>query len=197
MAHAAPRAASYADVRPLVRRPPVVRRALQVLLGGAALLVIVLPLTSQLTAAQPQQVLGHPVLTVLSGSMSPTVRTGDLVVDHAVGGPTRARLAVGDVITFRASAGSSRLFTHRIVEVRRDARGAVSYVTRGDANDAPDAAVTPASDVVGKLWFRVPAAGYVVSALANPWADLLVGVAVGLSGLAARLLQAAGRRRPL
>jgi signal peptidase I len=50
---------------------------------------------------------GHPVLTILSGSMSPAFGTGDVVVDRVVPASGTTTLRSGDVITFRAPDGWS------------------------------------------------------------------------------------------
>ena len=47
---------------------------------------------------------------------------------------------------------------HRIVEIIQE-DGALSYVTKGDANNAKDAGAVSAGDVVGKVIATVPGAG--------------------------------------
>jgi signal peptidase len=107
---------------------------------------------------------GHPVLTIVSGSMSPAFDTGDAAVDRVVASETTT-LHSGDVITFRAPAAdgatSSVLITHRITAVIRSAGGATLYATRGDHNQTDDPAPVPASNVVAVYQFHVPVAGCV------------------------------------
>lgn len=77
-----------------------------------ATLAVVVAVMSHFSPAGKYNVFGHPVLSVLSGSMSPTIKTGDLVYDNPVTLAEAAHLRVGQIITFRASAGKT--FTHRI-----------------------------------------------------------------------------------
>lgn len=112
-------------------------------------------------------ILNHPVLSVLSGSMAPTIKTGDLVVDDRLSPDQVNRLRPGQIISFRSSTGG-QIFTHRIAAVQQLPGGAVGYVTKGDANDARDGPVVPSSAVVGLFQSRIPAGGYVLNDLHRP-----------------------------
>jgi signal peptidase len=113
------------------------------------------------------RVFGHPVMIVVSGSMSPTIKTGDLIVDNAVN-PTQARhLRVGQIITFRDSPTSKVVITHRIVRVT-SVDGTVAYITKGDANNAADANPRPAADVLGVFSYTVNRGGYILNSLHRP-----------------------------
>jgi signal peptidase len=110
---------------------------------------------------------GHPVMSVLSGSMSPVIRTGDLIVDDPVTAAQAEHLQVGQIVSFREAPGSTSVITHRIVAVQVH-DGMVSYVTKGDANNAADTPARPASDVVGVFSSDIPRGGYILSALHRP-----------------------------
>jgi signal peptidase I len=112
-------------------------------------------------------IFGRPVMTVLSGSMSPAIRTGDLIVDSPVSPVSARQLRAGQIASFRAAPGSRLVITHRItgVVVRH---GTVRYRTEGDANSAPDAQLRPAGQVVGVLRWVVPHGGLVLAALHRP-----------------------------
>ena len=101
-------------------------------------------------------VFGHRLLIVLTGSMNPTFRAGDLVV---VSGVSPAQVSVGDVITFRHALDSSLLVTHRVVKVIWDG-DAVFWRTRGDANRAPDPVLVTSPRLVGRVEMIIPYAGY-------------------------------------
>ena len=96
-------------------------------------------------------------LTVLSGSMIPTFDPGDVVVVRDTDADT---LEVGDVITFQPFPDDPRLTTHRVQEVRYGVNG-VSYVTKGDNNDAVDLEPITAQQVKGEVWYVVPYVGHV------------------------------------
>jgi signal peptidase len=126
---------------------------------------------------------GHPVMTVLSGSMTPVIRPGDVIVDIPVTPEQAASLQPGQIISMREAPGSQRIITRRVVAVRV-ARGTVSYITKGDANSAPGLVPRPASEVVGVFRFAIPWGGYILAALQRP---LVLGalLAAGLLALLA------------
>lgn len=118
-------------------------------------------------------------LTVLSGSMTPTFRTGSVVLIRPV---DPATLRVGDVVTYQRRPGVAEYVTHRIVAVDT-ATTPVSFTTKGDANRGPDLDPVPASAVRGRAWFAVPYLGTLRQLAGNRSLALLV-VVVGLSGYA-------------
>lgn len=73
---------------------------------------------------------GYRTLTVLSGSMEPTLHVGDVVLVDQVS-PTAVR--VGDIVTFRDPEDPTRLITHRVREIHVSGPN-VEFVTKGDAN---------------------------------------------------------------
>lgn len=119
-------------------------------------LVLIAAALVLLAAATP--VLGNKTLIVRSGSMSPAIGVGDLVVARPFAGSYER----GDVIAFRSVGNSTIMVTHRIVDVV-DESGGVAYITKGDANDAPDTGAVTADRVVGRVVVTVP---YVGKALA-------------------------------
>lgn len=77
-------------------------------------------------------VLGYKPVIVLSGSMEPAIHTGDLILLHKA---DISQLKEGDVICYLVSG---KAITHRIVEIKGEENGQVSYITQGDANNAAD-----------------------------------------------------------
>jgi len=146
----------------------VISTAAGVLLGVFTLFAIVVAVSTHFSTDGRLGIFGHPVMTVLSGSMAPVINTGDLVVDDRVSPAQAAALHEGQIISFRATADSRQIFTHRIVGVEAVPGGGVAYITRGDANDSRDGPVTPSANVVGLYRTRVPYGGYVLSALHRP-----------------------------
>lgn len=92
-------------------------------------------------------------LTVLSGSMSPTLNQGDMVVSASV--PLTA-IKPGDVISFRSTDGKT-LVTHRVVEAKSD-----GFIVKGDANEDPDPTAVGLTQVVGRMAFSLPLFGYLL-----------------------------------
>ena len=130
-------------------------------------LVMLIAFTTRVSAKQQLNVLGHPLLVVLSGSMGPAIDTGDLIIDKPVSGKAATRLRVGQTITFRDRPNSAVTLTHRIHSVVSQG-GKVFYETKGDANDAPDPSLRPASDVIGTYVQKIPRGGYFLTNLHKP-----------------------------
>ena len=112
---------------------------------------------------------GYIPLTVLSGSMSPTIETGDMIVTRS----GVSNLQVGDIITYRV--GNS-LVTHRIMEITTD-NGNVAYITQGDANNTMDGNPITKDQIVGKYQFRIPFAGYVMANLRG-WLGIVLAIGI-------------------
>jgi signal peptidase len=139
-----------------------------IVFGGIALLAVVIAVSSHFSPAGQLGIAGHPVMSVLSGSMAPVINTGDLIVANKLTPAQAAGLQPGQIISFRPTPGSPQIFTHRIVAVEVAPDGSVAYVTKGDANDSKDTDATPSTDIVGLYHSRIPAGGYVLAALHRP-----------------------------
>lgn len=106
----------------------------------------------------------QPVV-VISGSMTPDIQPGDLLITTK--SPIED-LQPGAVATIR-SAHTGNFVTHRVVAV--DAQGDDYAVTmKGDANDVVDAEtyLIPAASEVWLPRLTVPAGGLVVESISNP-----------------------------
>jgi signal peptidase len=136
-------------------------------------LAVVVAVASHLAPPGQYTVFGHPVLTALSGSMAPTLRTGDLAYDDPLRAGQAAHLKAGQVITFRATPGGRQIVTHRIHAVVT-VQGNLAYQTKGDANPTPDATPVLPSQVVGLYRGRVPYGGYLLNALHQPFSLILL-----------------------
>jgi signal peptidase len=132
-----------------------------------AAVVVVIAIATRLSTKQQYTAFGHPILVVLSGSMSPAIKTGDLIFDNGVSAETATKLHRGQIITFYDQPGSKTVITHRIVKVVHRG-GQVLYQTKGDSNNAPDATLRPASTVIGTYAGKVPRGGYFLSNLHKP-----------------------------
>jgi signal peptidase len=109
-----------------------------------------------LLAAVLPQLAGYRSFTVRSGSMTPAIETGDVVVTKPIS-PLSAR--VGDIVTFLDPEGTGRLFSHRVQSIRPEGES-VAFVTRGDANTSTENWRVPADGSVGKVAYRIPKIGY-------------------------------------
>lgn len=162
----------------------VVRRTTRVALTAGAAIGVLSVLGVVLGS-----LLGLRPMVVTSGSMSPAIPAGSLVVAEET---PAADVVIGDVVAVEVADGR---VMHRVVAAHRS--GADTVLTlRGDANGAPDEDpyVVRQVDLVR---FDVPLLGHPVSWLSTPWGLLFLGAgACGLLVFAFRPAPAQpGRRR--
>jgi signal peptidase len=120
---------------------------------------------------------GARPLAVLSGSMEPTLGTGDITVVRTIA-PLDAR--PGDIVTFRDPNNSERLITHRVRSMRVQG-DRVAFVTRGDANNVSERWRVPVSGEIGRVAYRIPELGWVLMyARRQGLFVLLLGAALAL-----------------
>ena len=145
---------------------------------GAAVLAVLLALA---LAGILAPAFGWRLDVVQSGSMSPAIQVGDLVITS----PCEPEdIRVGDVICFR-SGGT--LVCHRVIAVDGSDQ---AFSTKGDANEDPDPVPVAHDDVVGRATAGVPLLGYVVSFLRGPFGCALMVL------LAVLILVAGNDERP-
>ncbi|HHU69352.1 MAG TPA: signal peptidase I [Thermoanaerobacterales bacterium] len=103
-------------------------------------------------------VFGLQMYIVMSGSMSPAVEMGSLVLVE----PTPPEeIEPGDIITFRGGTDSGNITTHRVIGTEEG--NGLYYRTKGDANDVDDPMLVNSNQLIGKLRFAIPYAGYIFS----------------------------------
>lgn len=148
-----------------------------------AVVVAVLALIAALLVVP--RVAGGSSLTVLTGSMEPTLAPGDIVAVRGVApDEVCAEIGVGDIVTYLPGPGDPTLITHRVVGKTVgtfDDGTHCRLITQGDANSAADAPVSP-EQVRGALLYSLPALGWV-----RQWATeniVVLGVAL-VAGLLA------------
>ena len=108
------------------------------------------------------------IYLVMSGSMEPEIRTGSFVFVRELRrvpgaqsekeegrtaeqvGKTgeREKIRIGDIVAY---SRNGMMVLHRVTEIRGDGR----YVTKGDANEAPDAGTVGDGDIFGKYLFSI------------------------------------------
>jgi signal peptidase len=103
---------------------------------------------------------GYRVYVIHTGSMDPTYRPGDVVIDR----PAQHRYHAGEVITFRHSAETTDVVTHRITDITP----AGLIHTKGDANRTADVWDIRPDQVGGSVVFGVRGLGYLLVFLHQP-----------------------------
>lgn len=96
-----------------------------------------------------------PFVAIASGSMSPALKVGDIVV---VQGVSPTSIQVGDIIVFDSPQGSRTI--HRVTKVQTLPNGTIQFKTQGDANPNEDLYWVPEQDVHGRVSYRIPLIGW-------------------------------------
>lgn len=96
---------------------------------------------------------GYSPMMVLTDSMSPKIKSGDLIIIKEIDPTT---LKVDDIITFFDPAGNGQTtVTHRILKIE-NIDGKLMFETQGDNNNTPDRLLVEAEAVIGIYLFRIP-----------------------------------------
>ena len=88
--------------------------------------------------------LGYESYRILSGSMEPTLITGEIVLVNT----NDVHAKVGEVIAFQTG---DHVVIHRVVEILADG----SYVTKGDANVTNDLRAVEQWQILGTMWIKL------------------------------------------
>jgi signal peptidase len=115
-------------------------------------------------AAAAPLAIGDHSYVLRSGSMAPTIDTGDVEVARPIS-PLEAR--VGDIITFRDSKWGNRLVSHRARAIQRVGDN-VNFITQGDANTGREHWSVPVSGTIGRVVYRIPKLGWAVAVIGTP-----------------------------
>ncbi|MDH5437281.1 MAG: signal peptidase I [Candidatus Bathyarchaeota archaeon] len=129
--------------------------------------------------------LGFYITIPLSGSMRPTVDTGDIAL---VISTDPSSIQVGDIIQYWQDG---EMTLHRIVEIQHEG-GISSFVTKGDDNLQPDTDPILAAQIRGKLVFIIPKLGWIPiyfrTTIANIWSFFSTSAILAYATLSAVII---------
>jgi len=101
---------------------------------------------------------GYMPMIVLTDSMYPDIKSGDLIISKSADAES---VKVNDVISFFDPDGNgTSVVTHRVIEITEQ-DGELAFKTKGDANNTEDKSLVPASKLIGVYHTRIPALGHV------------------------------------
>jgi signal peptidase len=114
-------------------------------------------------------------MTVLTQSMEPGLPPGTLVVIR----PTPVDdIRVGDVVTYQIRSGESAVVSHRVT-AKTYTDGELTFVTKGDNNDAVDPEPVREVQIRGTLWYSLPLLGWVNSILNGANRTVVLAIVAG------------------
>ncbi len=145
----------------------IYRRWQQALLSA---LLLVLLITTWIVLA-PIQLGGQAAYVIVDGqSMEPNYHLGDLAIVRQ-----SSSYEIGDIVVYQ-SAALHRYVFHRIINIEAD-----HFVLKGDNNSWTDSYQPIQSEIIGRFWLRIPAAGKLVEWMRLPaHVPAIVGIAAGL-----------------
>ena len=129
--------------------------------------MVVVAIAAFLLLAVGPRVFGYQTSTMLTGSMSPLINPGDVVVTV----PTPiSEIRVGDIITYHIPVEDHRVETHRVAEVLTNADSSTAVRTKGDANSGVDPwTATLQGATVDRHALTVPFVGQAIRTLRQPF----------------------------
>lgn len=109
-----------------------------------------------ITGMEPE-IFNHKMYYVESGSMSPTIKVGSLIV---VEEKDAEDINISDIVTFKTENGT--VVTHRLVNI---INGGEDYVMKGDANSTNDPNTLKKENIIGRVMLTIPYVGILLSAI--------------------------------
>ncbi len=171
-----------------------IRSVARAVAGGISIGILLLVLGLGVLVVGVPAAIGGTPLTILTGSMSPTLPPGTLVVVK----PTPVdEIGIGDVLTFQLESGKPTLVTHRVIaRVTDSTSGELRFITQGDANTVADADPVMPVQIKGTVWYAVPWLGWANQAVngdARVW--VVPGIATALLAYAMWMVITGARDR--
>ena len=157
--------------------PP--RRLTERLAGIGSTIGVILALLFLAVTVVAPAVTGGQSLTVMTGSMAPTLPPGHVIIFHPVDADT---IKPGDVIAYQPANNITNgiPITHRVIGINSVDGHARDVIVQGDANPVPDAPVQP-GQIIGKMSYYVPYVGLLRLAAFNTglaWLPALISSAL-------------------
>ena len=125
-------------------------------------------------------IFGNYPMIVLTGSMEPDIKKGDLIFCQDI---DPQDVKVGDVISFFDPSGKgTSVITHEVIETLVDEDGNLFFRTKGRNNNIEDRTLVPAENVVG-IWHgaRIWGLGSIILFTQSFWGILVcIVVPIGL-----------------
>lgn len=145
---------------------PTAGKVLRRVSSGLGTAVLLLAVAAFLALAVGPRVLGYQTSTMLTGSMSPLINPGDVVVTQPI--PV-ADIKAGDIITYHIPVEDQRVETHRVTGITAKPDGTYVVQTKGDANNGVDPwLATISTPTVDRHVLTVPYLGEIIRALRQP-----------------------------
>lgn len=101
--------------------------------------------------------LKYKPVAIMSNSMKPIFSRGDIVVIEKLNDKSIKNLKLYDIIEYRLDG---ILVVHRIINIENHNDGTLSFITKGDNNNAADLEKVNENQIIGKVRLSIPKIGY-------------------------------------
>lgn len=135
------------------RRLKVLENLLFILFMTVIVALILTTVRTRIMGKEPS-LLSHRLYIVDSGSMSPTLKLGALII---VKEAEPKEILKDDIITYRGSGDS--VVTHRVTKIEDEGS---TFITKGDANKTADPIPLDSNRLIGKVMFSIPYIGFLL-----------------------------------
>ncbi|NRG44780.1 signal peptidase I [Bacillus sp. CRN 9] len=119
----------------------------------------------------PPSIFGFSMMSVLTGSMEPDIKPGDLVVVKAA---DIESIQENEIITYK---NGGTFVTHRVID-KVNLNGQTVLQTQGDANNIKDEGLVIDNQIIGSVQFTVPKGGAIAQFLISPLGLLIAFILV-------------------
>lgn len=129
--------------------------------------ISILLISKMLNPNTVPDLLGYKSFIIISGSMEPYLKVGDMIIVKEIDSD---EIKKGDVISFWE--GES-LVTHRVEEILEE-NGEKHFKTKGDNNNKEDEKLVTNSNIEGICKFRIPKVGKLIMHSQNIWGFIII-----------------------
>lgn len=138
-------------------------RALSIVLIVFEVLIIVFLVVSKVQG-NPPTLFGHQMYFIRTGSMSPYLEPGDVIISKKYDGGELVAGNDGDVVTYYGDVnGNVEMITHRVVEIDGE-----KIVTKGDFNNTVDSPITK-NDIEAVMVYKTVVIDKIYMIISSTW----------------------------
>ena len=138
-------------------------RALSIVLIVFEVLIIVFLVVSKVQG-NPPTLFGHQMYFIRTGSMSPYLEPGDVIISKKYDGGELVAGNDGDIVTYYGDVnGNVEMITHRVIEIDGE-----KIVTKGDFNNTVDSPITK-NDIEAVMVYKTVVIDKIYMIISSTW----------------------------
>ena len=138
-------------------------RALSIVLIVFEVLIIVFLVVSKVQG-NPPTLFGHQMYFIRTGSMSPYLEPGDVIISKKYDGGELVAGNDGNVVTYYGDVnGNVEMITHRVIEIDGE-----KIVTKGDFNNTVDSPITK-NDIEAVMVYKTVVIDKIYMIISSTW----------------------------